>query len=59
MGKKFRDARKKLGLTVGQLGAALGVSGATISRFERGLGDLPLHVAMKAARMLGLTLGGK
>lgn len=56
MGPKFKAKRKKLRITLYELAGMAGTSGATLSRFERGLCDVPLDVAVKAAKALGMRL---
>jgi transcriptional regulator with XRE-family HTH domain len=41
-GKDIRKLRKEVGLSLDEFGALVGLSGAMISRFERGLNDLSL-----------------
>lgn len=56
MGDELRSARIMAGLSQRAVGAAVGCSGATISRVERGLvPDLTVRFAMRHAAVVGLV----
>jgi transcriptional regulator with XRE-family HTH domain len=50
---EFRSAREALGLSAQKMGAALGVDGRQVRRYEAGEAQVPLL----AARVLGLLTG--
>lgn len=48
----LRAARKKRGLSVNELAERVGVSEATISRYETGDREMPVRMARKIAQVL-------
>lgn len=49
---KLKEAREKAGMSMQELGAAIGVSSATICRYEHGQRELRPSMAAKIASVL-------
>lgn len=54
LGEKIRKARKNNNATVEELGKAIGVSRATMTRIEQGYSNLEISSVYKALQVLGL-----
>lgn len=55
-GQRLRDARQRLGLSQKQMGARAGTSGPAISLYETAARTPPLDVALKLAKIAGISL---
>jgi len=53
-GEKIRQARKSKGLTQGDLGASIGVSGSMIGQYETEVRRPSFKTAAAVARVLGI-----
>lgn len=56
VGKRIRDLREGLGLNQHALAEKVGASQPALSRWEHGVGDMPLFVAGKIAKQLSVTV---
>lgn len=56
IGTRLRDARKAAGLTMAQLGAAVGLSAAAISRYELEQREPALDILSRIADILGVSV---
>lgn len=57
MGNRIREIRKAKGLTMKQLGEAVGVAESTISHYEVGRRQLDNEMLLKISEFLGVTVG--
>ena len=56
LGERIREARDKMGLYQGQLGMALGVSGAVISNWEKGLNKPDADKLVRLCEVLNVPI---
>ena len=54
--ERFRELKKESGLSDFKLGKLLGVSNATICRWENGQSDIKSNDLIKVAQFFGVTL---
>lgn len=56
IGRRIKERRISMGLTQGELGKKLGVTGAAVGTWENGLNGISLVNAAKLCRILNTTL---
>lgn len=57
MSNRIRDTRKAVGLTMKQLGSAVGVAESTISQYETGKRQPDHETLLRISETLGVTVG--
>ena len=56
IGERLRQARKRRGIKQVEIGRVLGVTSQQVSKYEKGINDLPLTAAVVLRKKFGITL---
>jgi len=57
VGRRLRERRVQLGLSLGQLAVRLGVTAQQVAKYEAGRNGIPVHRLASVARCLGVPMG--